>query len=61
MIRIASVRIAIPEGAIENSNLYVLTARMKFGASELKVTARDEQTGQSCETSLQFAYERVQP
>lgn len=59
MNRMAVISIKIPQGAISDVNNYIITVRMRFGATELQVAARDMQSGQEHDTDVTFAHERV--
>jgi len=59
MHRMARVSVRIPPGSITNLDSYILTVRMRFGATEIKVSARNAQTGEEVETAVRFAFEQT--
>lgn len=60
MHRMARLAVRIPPGSIgTNLDSYILTVRMRFGATELSVSARNCQTGEEVETTVRFAFEQT--
>ena len=56
--RLATATVAIAPGAIFDVKSYIIKVRMLFGATELQVSARDEQSGKEVETSVRFAFDQ---
>jgi hypothetical protein len=51
---VGTIRITIADGQVDDPSSYFLRVKLKFGMTELQVTAVDDQTGTEQETRLNF-------